>query len=310
MNLINEFAKQAIKDGENSFRITAKSELNDERFYMFLQYKIGKAKYIYGDYSYYDDSFYSRINNELELWAIVSDGKIYIDRYKFNIYYLEDHNIKLPKNVEILSSDEQNEYAEDVAFPAFYDSLKTEEIIVDYEIARLTSRARGILFSKDSTIAIPKLEKVFNIQDVANMLCGFTNLEVAAEEKFLEQKGKWTRIKSENEKIRNLMNSTDIAEDWELRMAEGLNSVEAKSVTVEFVFNDKIASIKIEPRVLIRKLVNDDYFSGYDFVVAKQGDKLIKELGASTWRRDKDNEVLTCKHVNKIAYSRKILYER
>ena len=88
-------------------------------------------------------------------------------------------------------------------------------------------------------------------------------------------------------------------------------SVDAKTITVEFSLNGKSDSEKINPDKLIRKLIEKDYFSGYDFEVSKRGDALIEKLGAATWRSDKDGkEVLTCKNITKITYGKKILYEK
>lgn len=41
----------------------------------------------------------------------------------------------------------------------------------------------------------------------------------------------------------------------------------------------------------------------------KSGEKIIKDLGAGKWKGDKE-EVLTCKHINKITYGKKVLYEK
>lgn len=54
-------------------------------------------------------------------------------------------------------------------------------------------------------------------------------------------------------------------------------------------------------------LSQNDYFSSFDFTTMKSGEKIISELGAGTWRTDSP---LTCKHIVKITYGKKVLYQK
>ena len=47
------------------------------------------------------------------------------------------------------------------------------------------------------------------------------------------------------------MGSPEIADNWEIEIANGIRSVEAKTATVKFELNGKAASIKINPETII-----------------------------------------------------------
>lgn len=149
---------------------------------------------------------------------------------------------------------------------------------------------------------------MFNEQDVANILCGLMDFDKEAGKRLNANKEQWITKKSTDEKIKSLMENHEIAADWEIEIADGIRSVQAKIVTVEFELNGKTASIRVNPETIIRKMVYKDYFSGYDFEIAKEGDELIKNLGAEKWCNGEN--ALRCKHITKITYGKKDLYVR
>ena len=107
------------------------------------------------------------------------------------------------------------------------------------------------------------------------------------------------------------MENNSVAEDYEMEIAEGIRSVDAKVVTVEFELNGKKESAKMNPDTIIRYMQSNNYFSGYNFVITKRGDELIEKLDAATWRGNSNGkELLTCKHITKITYGKKELYVR
>lgn len=306
MNLIEEFIK-VVKNNEKSFSLTIKNNrVTNEKHFSFMQCEVGKARYIYGDYDFYDNNFHSKLDLKPELVAIVVNDIIYItDAFFFDVYRNEDI---FSDKLQLLSSDKENEYIKEVMFPEFYNSLQINEIESKDSIKSLELKAREILLSKNPQVQMPTKDSIFDLQDIANALCGFIDLKEEGKRRLDEQKDKWVSIKSTNEKIKALMLIPDIVKDWELKIAEGLRSVDAKTVFVEFELNDRRASAKINPSVILNKISDNDCFLDYDFQISKHGSELIKKLGAGNWHSDENS--LRCKDITKITFGKKTLYER
>lgn len=311
MTLIEKFVRE-ILNNKGSFTIEIPHKNEDRnRTYHFLQDEVGKARYVYGISNYWDANFYAKLDIKPKIIAIVVEGKIYVvDIFFLEIYSYGNDKVVLPDNVLILNdyTAKQDEYISNILFPNFYAKLETDENSIQESDKSLREKARSFMFSKNADLPDVELKPMFNDQDVANMLCGFMDFNKEVSERFNEDKERWIEKKSTDEKIKALMGNPEIADSWEIEIANGIRSVEAKTVTVEFELNGKVASIKINPETIIRKMINNDYFSGYDFEIAKRGDKLIDELGAGKWRNDEN--ALRCKHITKIVYGKKELYVR
>lgn len=311
--LIDKFVERVLTTTE-SF-IVEVGEGDNKKYYFFIQANVGKARYIYCEYSYREQNFYTKIDLKPELVAIISNRKIYIvDDFKLDIYRWRDsEEIVLPKNTYIFNDviEKENNYVETVVFPDFYNTLKEEEITDKNMLTSCEKMARSLLLTNHTTAKEISIEPMFTEKDIVNSLCGFVNLKTESITRLKEKEDKWINKKSFSKKVKELMKNHTGVESYELKIAEGVRSVEAKTITVEFSLNGKSDSEKINPDKLIRKLIEKDYFSGYDFEVSKRGDALIEKLGAATWRSDKDGkEVLTCKNITKITYGKKILYEK
>lgn len=100
-----------------------------------------------------------------------------------------------------------------------------------------------------------------------------------------------------------------VLKTYEQHIVDGLHSIDAKTVQIEFLYHGKVTTGKIEREKLLQVVCSNDYFSSYNFTTVKGGEKIIKDLGAGKWIGDKE-EVLTCKHINKITYGKKVLYEK
>lgn len=313
MRLIDEFVERAL-NYNGSFDINIKErKQKDITNYHFLQSNVGKARYIYGMRSWNDEKFYSKVDLKPELVAIVSEGIVYIvDEIFLQVYrWCNQEEALLPENTKRFDEvvKETNEYVSNIIFVGFYNTLDIEEITDENTIAECRKRARDYLFSKEPTVLFEdeKLDEIFNMRDIANALCGFMDIETEAKDRLEKRKSEWISKKSTNEKIRKLMQDDETAFDWEIAIAEGLRSVDVKTVVVEFELNGKRASGKINPDTIIRALKTNDNFSGYDFEVAKHGDKLLEDLGAGDhWSEN----ALRCKHIVKITYGKKELYVR
>lgn len=313
MRLIDVFVEKALNDN-SSFDINIKEkEQRDTTNYHFLQSNVGKARYIYGMRSWNDEKFYSKVDLKPELVAIVSEGVVYIvDEIFLQVYrWCNQEEKMLPENTKRFDEvvKETNEYVSNIIFMDFYNALDIEDITDEDTIAECRKRARGYLFSKEPTALFEdeKLDGIFNVRDIANYICGFIDVKEEASERLDERKSEWISKKATNEKIRNLMKDSETAFDWEIAIAEGIRSVDAKTVVVEFELNDKRASGKINPDTIIRALKTNDSFSGYNFEVAKHGDKLLEDLGAGSYWSE---NALKCKHIVKITYGKKELYVR
>lgn len=307
--LIDKFVERVLTTTE-SF-IVEVGEGDNKKYYFFIQANVGKARYIYCEYSYGEQNFYTKIDLKPELVAIISDGKIFIvDDFKLDVWY-DSEEIVLPENTYKFNDvvKKENNYVETVVFPDFYNTLKEEEITDEDILASCKKRARNLLLTNRPKTKEISIEPMFTEQDIVNSLCGFVDLKTESIARLKEKENKWINKKSFLKKVKELMENHTGVEAYELKIAEGIKSVDAKTVTVEFSINGKSASAKINPNKLIMKLIDKDYFSGYDFEVSRSGDALIERLGATTWRSSKDGkEVLTCKHITKITYGKKELY--
>lgn len=310
MKLIDKFANKVLNEN-GSFTITINNDGEDTLNYYFLQNNVGKARYIYGAKSWNDNKLYSNVNLKLKLVAIVSDENIYIvDEIFLQVYkrYVYEE-ILLPENTIIFDEfvKDKNEYVSNVIFTDFYNALEVEDVTNERTVEECKKRAREYFFSKDLTALYEdeKIGKIFTARDIANVLCGFISIEEESKKRLDREKRDWISKKSINEKIRSLMSDSETIFDWEIEIAEGLRSVDAKTVNVEFEMNGKRASGKVNPDAIIRALKTNGNFSEYDFKVIKQGDKVLEDLGAGGyWSKNP----LRCKHINKITYGKKELY--
>lgn len=307
MTLINEFVEKA-KNNTGSFSITIDEGRKDISNYRFLQGDVGKARYIYGMRSWNNDRFYSDICLKPELVAIVSDGKVYVvDEFFLQIWQKEvplpENTIRFDEKVDVV-----NEFVSNVIFTDFYNSLEVVDITREDILEECRNMARKYLFSKTpaETFENEKLDNLFSKKDVANILCGFMDADTEARKRLEADREKWISQKSLSEKIRDLMSNPETASDWELKIAEGLRCVNAKTVVVEFEMNGKRASGKMTPETIISNLRINDNFDSYDFEVSRQGEEILKNLGAENhWRSE---NALRCKHITKITYGKKELY--
>lgn len=301
MNIIERFRDKVLEDNTDSFEFID-TKLKYGKQYYFIQSRVGKAKYVYGEYTYNDHNPHARINKKPDLLAIVADGTVYIvDRYFFGL------DIEYPENV-VLFSDYISKRKECVPqlFKEFYEKLDTLNFDeCDFNKNTIMYEARKLLFyGEELELSIP--EGVIGAQDVANDLCGIKSAESAALEYFEEHIDAYKRGKTRNEEIKRLMNSPETMQKWELEMAEALRDLEANRVTVVFKMNGKTEMDKIKLSELKRLLINRDYFSSYYFSTADKGKKILANLGATSWR---DDNCLRCEHIMRITYGRKCLYE-
>lgn len=308
MRLIDEFVKKALVE-TGSFNIVMKAMYSDkETTYHFMQDNVGKARYIYGAYSL-DKTFYSSLNINWKLVAIVSDGIVYLTDKIFMEVYPQDAVLpeKTVKIDDVVL--EKNEHIENSVFPEFYNGLETDEAKRNINPLTCEKKAREYLLSHDPYIPNIQVNRMFITEDIAKMLCGFMNMELEVKNRLEGERRLFTEQKAVTQIIAELVKDKKGVEDWELEIAEGLRKVEAKAVTVEFELNGNIASGKIERWDISRHLIDRSYFSEVSFNNTKQRKELFSVLGAGTWS-GQWKPLLRCKNIKRITYGKKELYVR
>lgn len=306
MTLLEKFEENILEKQETSFKIA-----NGDRYYHFVQVPVGSAYYIYGEYSWYNNSF-SRLDLNYKLVAIVKESVIYIvDRLFFDLYSTEE--ISIPKTIKSFNDfwKEINEYVTNEVFPKFYEKLKIDEVTDDKLYCNCQQTARNYMLSNTSLEEkiikdyFSSLSEFLTEQDAADIICDIVNVDNYALEKLEKEKENWVFTKATVDKIIACTKDPKIIESWELDIIDALNGINAKTVNVEFTLNWKTALGKMEPDIIIRNLKNKNNFWRYDFVTTKQGEELMLRLNASS---NKDENVLTCENISKITYKRKELY--
>lgn len=304
MDLIAEFVKN-VMSGDGSFTLTeSENPFDTERRYSFVQEKVGKAKFVYRATGYNED-FYASIAKKFELVAIATQEKVYwCDAYFFGVY----HGVHLPENVDGLCNFavSLDECVNSTIFPAFYEAL--EPVEVSEKNCREKARSALLTLGNPDFYIAEVKPQLFKEQDAVKVLCGLMDMEKEAKLRLEKDREEWCKSKSEKEKIRELMVTPGVCQDWELAIAAGLRSVDAVNVTVTFEMNGKCATGKMEPSVIDNTLIGNGTFCDWNFATATQGEKVIEELGASSngWGINP----LKCQNICKITYGKKVLYER
>lgn len=307
---IDKFITEALEN-TGSFDIAwTKDGCKDVTYYHFMQDRVGRARYIYGSYSWNDSVFFAEIKNKPVLAAIVAEGKVYIvDDYMFSTYIYRYQNAVLPENAILFDKyvGEVTEYANKEVLEEYLETLETtyvpEKLETDVE-----ETARRVLFTGKSPER--KWIKPLNMNDVARFLCGYIVLGLKEEiiRRLEQDRAYWVAEKTLATQIERLIQEPSlIAEPWEMEMAKGLREVpDAKSVNVEFVMNGSKANGKMEPSTLMRILVKGDggKIDDYDFINCSEGKGLYYLFGANYYKNP-----LTCKHITKISYGKRLLFD-
>ena len=306
MTLLEQF-KDKVLNTKGSFK------LNDEnKYFSFTRCTNGNAEYIYGYYKFYDRDF-SNIDIKYNLVAILDKTEqiIYIvGEYMFNIKFSKDFIYPagcVGFNDYVV---EKNKYFQNVLFRRYYDSIEVDiNSVTDEECINTQKKQARFIILSGNEMVLPKFNNDFTSNDIAKMICGYMNIEDEANERFEYNKGWLIKTKLGNELAKKYITEKSVIEDWEIELARSINNLKANYVNVEFNFNGNVGSEKIDPKYIIRTLINNDYFAGCYFATSKGGDKLLKNLGAANIYNKRDTW-LTCKHITKITYGRKTLYER
>ena len=272
---IEKFVEEVLKN-TNSFSIEWKEGCKDVTNYHFVQDKVGKARYVYGSYSWNDELFFSGLKNSPKLVAIVSDDTVYIvDEYVLKATQFHLKGESLPSQAVLFDDyvKEVTRYANEEVLKEYISSLDIPELPERFEKSAL-EKAREILLRGGPTFE--KEVTPLSRDDVAEYLCGFYP-DLA-------------------EKIVGVLDR-----DRELWSAGKAFDTQ---VNVEFVMNGSKANGKMEPSTLMRKLIGDGRIDDYDFINRSEGKGLYYLFGANYYKNP-----LTCKHINKISYGKRLLFD-
>ena len=300
--------KEKVLSTENPFL------LNDGNAKILcVKVPIGQATYVYTMREWLDGKeIVTDISDKLEMTAIVRASTIYIIRpYEIMIKVTEEY----PENMFRID----NKFLEKIqlrikkkVIDKMYEELDIP-VLSESREDECKKIARWVLVYKKDINEYVEMRVNDNIgelsiQKFADSLCGVINLEKIATDEFKTHQEMWKKIKAETERIKELVleNPETVLEDYEQKIVDGLHNVDAKTVQVEFLYDGKTATGKVNRDTILRMLSQNDYFSSFNFTTVKSGEKIISELGAGTWRADNP---LTCKHIVKITYGKKVLYQ-
>lgn len=322
LDKIYEIAEK-IKNGEREFSIKPSNfEDCDGRIIDIISAKRGNAICYYAVKNILEDEVYSigYHAGTYEMFAIYVNGYIYISNL-FSIDFWgnikkDEKDALLEKGI-ILFDDFSNDLDKmfmEVAYPRYYDSFVPTKITKDYVITDERISEKMWLDEARNIILHGFVDKERNNIDglsknrILKMLCLGQDHNSVFQEALEKQKEKIDMIKSRNEYIDYAIKTGKAAEKWEIRLADAINNVDAKTVNVEFEFNGKTAETKIECDRLIYNLVRKNYFSSYNFQNEKLGKQLLQSIGADNYLNHDRN--IYAQNIKSVSFRGKKIYER
>jgi hypothetical protein len=321
-NLIEKI-KQAVTDGKTSFDLKLYN-----KYYNFIVTNVYEARYIFGDYVYeknnvfMDNLLTGKSISLMKFLMIEKNNKFYItDEDYGESFFKYNPKEKMPDNVFLLS-DVKKEYNEllKTKMLDYCNSVNPIKITNKERIELLNNAARLLkIHQLNATDYLLKTyyNNMFNhsitTADVLADICSYKSKEDTMNEILDKNKNTIIDFKSELAYIENLIKNGDVAEQWESYIIKVLNSLSGKekALNVTFKMNDKSATGKISPIALFAVINSRNEILSYKFCNEIDGKKVLKTLGAKCSNRDTVNkEYLQTKHITKITYGKKVLFER
>lgn len=317
--LLIDFKEKVLNRDEN-FML-----LHKDRYYYFMQTRINNnTKLIYGSSSC-NEHFYMDKKTEFKLCAIISNDYVYIvDKFLFTLYiYEKDNDAMLELNANNIYLFEQYmdivyDKIKNEVFKDFYNSLDigdiTDNLKDNKELTNEFKKQIIDVMLQDKNINEFNIDNDISVKDdmYIKHLCGVINIYEVVENRLNSNhnKQKWTKDKIKKKSIEYIIeNKENYFTENELNLINVINElseINCKNVTVEFEFDGKIASEKIELDNIKRKFRNNDTFSSWDFTTNDKGRALIKELNITY---DKER-YFKCDKITRIMYRSKDVYIR
>ena len=307
-----EFVEKIKAGQEDAFLILK----DDNRFLRFVVTPFGKAKMIYGEYTYGNITEMCSPSSKLEVVAYYVDGYIYlVNQYIFDMYgYDVENDDNLPDKVVFFEAarKSKNSYIEKILLPKYLDGIPARTLEgTDVARAKAEARSRILLPKPDTSRNSQEASYYLTQNDFAQSLCGLVEANRLAWDKMEKYREAWSFIKAYSAKVEEFKQDPSITTEEERIMSNALNSIDAQNVRVEFCVNGKSTEVKMDPDLVLRHLNERDYFSKYNFTPRRAGEELFKVLDATDSRWDKSGKpLLTCDCIQKIMYGRNTIYER
>lgn len=270
---------------------------------------IGKCSIIYGCYRFYgadESDFFMDLENKLSILAIYANQTVYVcNESIFDTFNYRHNKIPFPDGITTwgIFKKEMNERMENVEFPKYYDTLEPSELSERSDV--LKEAKRRILYSEISRKPHISKDSFLEDRELIKILAGISDEAEAIHSAFERVRGSYEYMKAYEIAIQELVKSGDTVKDFERKIAAALDSIEAKTVTVEFEYQGKRAEQKIEPETIRHRMLDGYGFSSYDFVSYTGGERLMDALGIS-----KFDEKIFVKDITRIMYRGKSIYER
>lgn len=317
--LLIDFKEKVLNTDEN-FML-----LNKDNYYYFMQTRINNnTKLIYANSSYNNNNkyFYMEKKTEFKLCAIISNDYIFIvDKFLFTLYiYEKDNDTMLELNANNIYLFEQYmdivyDKIKNEVFKDFYNNLEigniTDNLKDNKELTNEFKKQIIDVMLQDKNINEFNIDNDISVKDdmYIKHLCDVINIYEVVENRLNSEhnKQKWTKDKIKRKSIEYIIeNKENYFTENELNLINVINElseINCKNVTVEFEFDGKIASEKIELDNIKRKFRNNDTFSSWDFPTNDKGRYLMNRLGI-------DERYFKCDKITRIMYRSKDVYIR
>lgn len=275
----------------------------------FFQVPMGDAIFIYGDYA--STLYEVKERSELKVVAVFAKGVLYcLNPYMTDIRYgWELENVRnIFEEIKLV-----NQKVVEEIFPDFYQNLNVEDQKINLDLCEDIARKYLLRMETGDSLYASIVRRfpygspyqAIGLQDFVDLLCGVHSLEEIAEQRLDENTDFYEYQKAVYEKTAEMVEKKEVVEDWELELLEALRkakSLGAKTITVEFLYEMKCVSEKINLEKINTCLISKRDFSEWDFSTEKKGKKVMETLGADYSNR------ITCEHINSITYRGKVLY--
>lgn len=298
---MEEFIDKVSNDSCESFYTENKYHTS---FVMQVPYGSIKLIYTCSQHSR-KERIWLNIYEKAELAAIVTaDHEVYfVRRYLFDLDGPESDISTLNQLASRWNDTARTEW-----YKQYYDSVAVPDPD-NSATENARTKARYALFM-DEEVPEPEcpIKTMVKQEDMIEYLAGYTALRQIADEAFDEYKTQIAWQKCSYLLTKKMVEEKSVATDEELSLGHALAGVihkGIKMVHVEFAKNGKTASGKIEADRLMRILVNRYHISTWDFDTNKNGDRIRKKLGMSSY-----SDELYCSDITKLTSRGKMIYEK
>lgn len=270
---------------------------------------IGKCSIIYGCYRFYgadESDFFMDLENKLSILAIYANRIVYIcNESIFDTFKYKHNKIPFPDGITTwgIFKKKMHEKMENVEFPKYYRALEPSTLPEGNDI--LKEAKRRILYSEISKKPHISKDSLLEDKELIKILAGFSDEAEAIHSAFDRLRSSYQYRKAYEIAVQKLVDSEGTVNDFERKIATALDSIEAKTVTVEFEYNGKRAEQKMEPHTIRQRMIDGFAFGQYDFLSYTGGERLMKALGISKY-----DEKIFASDITRIMFRGKVIYER